>query len=446
MDKSNGGLLEAALNDYEALAIESLPASENMLSRIRQAQEADRTLQLVSQYSTTQWPETRALAPEVRQYGSVADELSVVDGLLLRGIRLVVPSALRREVIERLHAGHQGVSKCRALAREAVWWPGISASLQDFVQRCPTCQAHRRPGVEPLLQTPLPTRPWEVVGMDLFYAKSRNYLVVVDYFSKFFELAPLKKTATADVISKLEPIFARFGIPDVIRSDNGPQFASHEFKRFLSKHDIKHVTSSPYYPQSNGQAERTVQTAKMLLEKSPNVHEALLAHRSSPGQCGYSPAELLMGRKIKSTVPMRPSNLTPQWNHLDEYRRAYHGMQKSQAATYNTRRRACERQELPSDAPVRILSGAVTHGTVLCQGSTPRSYVIQTSAGVTRRTSRHLQVDSDSHQTEQESEQHRCDPTTEEPSHASREDQTEAVRTRSGRTVRKPERYGVAIP
>ncbi|XP_064486178.1 uncharacterized protein K02A2.6-like [Ornithodoros turicata] len=417
VQRSNGGLLEIALKDYEALAIESLPASDSMLPRIRQAQEADRTLQLVTHYSATQWPETRDLSPEVRLYASVAAELSVVDGLLLRGARLVIPPSLRQEVLEKLHVGHQGVSRCRANARETVWWPGISANLQDFVHKCPACQAHRRPGAEPLLQTPLPARPWEVIGMDIFYAKSRNYLVVVDYFSKFFELAPLKKTATADVISKLEPIFARFGFPDVIRSDNGPQFASHDFKRFLSKHDIRHVTSSPYYPQGNGQAERTVQTAKMLLAKSPNVHQALLAHRSTPGQCGYSPAELLMGRK--STVPTTHDNLIPQWSHLTEYRKAYHEAQKSQASTYDTRRRACERQELPSETHVRILSGAATHGTILGTGSTPRSYVVQTSAGVTRRTSRHLQADSSSHRDDQAVQQRYSDQTTGETSHAS---------------------------
>ncbi|XP_064482820.1 uncharacterized protein K02A2.6-like [Ornithodoros turicata] len=385
--------------------------------------------QLVTQYSATQWPETRDLSPEVRLYASVAAELSVVDGLLLRGARLVIPPSLRHEVLEKLYVGHQGVSRCRANARETVWWPGISANLQDFVQKCPTCQAHRRPGAEPLLQTPLPARPWEAIGMDIFYAKSRNYLVVVDYFSKFFELAPLKKTATEDVISKLEPIFARFWVPDVIRSDNGPQFTSHDFKRFLSKHDIRHVTWSPYYPQGNGQAERTVQTAKMLLAKSPNVHQALLAHRSTPVQCGYSPAELLMGRKIKSTVLTTPDNLIPQWSHLTEYRKAYHEAQKSQASTYDTRRRACERQELPSETHVRILSGAATHGTILGTGSTPRSYVVQTSAGVARRTSRHLQADSSSHRDDQAIQQRHSDQTTGKTSHAS-QNQAEGLRTR----------------
>lgn len=427
--------MEAVLKDYEVLAIGSLPASNNMLTRIRRAQAEDRTLHRVMEYCTTKWPPTSELPPDVRQYASVTDELSVVDDLLLRSGRLVIPPTLRSQVLESLHTGHQGVSRCRARAREATWWPGINAHLRDHVQKCPTCQVHRRPGTEPLLQTPVPDRPWEVIGMDIFYANHRNYLVVVDYFSKFFELATLKRTTTADVVSKLTPMFARFGIPDVIRSDNGPQFVSQEFKRFLSEHDIKHVTSSPYYPQSNGQAERTVQTAKALMKKSPNIHQALLAHRSTPGQCGYSPAELLMGRKIKSNIPMHPENLVPKWDHLAPYRRRYQAMQEAQASTYNSRRRASQRQELPDDTAVRILAGAAAHGTVVGRGPTPRSYVVQTSEGATRRTSRHLQADPGPQHLGQTPVQHDAVST--------REPEARGLKTRSGRTIRKPERYGI---
>lgn len=84
------------------------------------------------------------------------------------------------------------------------------------------------------MQSTLPQRPWETIGMDLFYANGRSYLIVVDYFSKFFELRRLKTTTSANVIAKIQPMFARFGVPDVVRSDNGPQFASGEFQRFLS--------------------------------------------------------------------------------------------------------------------------------------------------------------------------------------------------------------------
>ncbi|XP_064462310.1 uncharacterized protein K02A2.6-like [Ornithodoros turicata] len=236
--------LASAIEEYEALTIDLLPASANMLERIRKASAQDKTLTLIAEYCTTQWPPDAVLSPECRKFASVADELAVVDGLLLRGGRLVIPQAMRHEVLASLHAGHQGVTRCRARAREAAWWSGISEHLQDFIKRCPTCQMHRRPGTEPRMQTPLPERPWTVVGMELFYANRQNYLVFVDYFSKFFETSHLKTTTAADIIAELRPMFARFGIPEVVRSDNGPQFTSAEF--IVSKYTLTFACSSTY--------------------------------------------------------------------------------------------------------------------------------------------------------------------------------------------------------
>lgn len=265
--------------------------------------------------------------------------------------------------------------------------------------------------------------------MDIFYADRRNYLVVVDYFSKFFELLQLRTTTTADIISELRPMFARYGIPDVVRSDNGPQFASNEFRRFLASYDCRHITSSPYYPQSNGQAERAVQTAKALLAKSTDVHDALLAHRTTPGSCGYSPAQLLMGRQLRSNVPVTSQTLVPSWRHLRGYRRRYNREQRVHAVAYNRRRRASERPQLRVNTAVRILSGAAAHGTIYGQGNTPRSYVVETSTGLTRRTKSHLQEGAAVQQ-----------QTSSPQDHASRPDTI--LRTRYGRTVRQPERYG----
>lgn len=418
--------LENEIKEYEALAIELLPASSDMLTRIRKALTQDATLSLVMEYCSTQWPPVTILTEQCRKYATVADELTLVDGLLLRGTRLVIPAALRHEVMTHLHAGHQGITRCRARAREAAWWPGFSQHLQEFIKRCPTCQMHRKPGTEPLLQTPLPERPWQVVGMDIFHVNRQNYLVVVDYFSKFFEVSHLRTMTTSDLIAELRPMFARYGMPEVVRSDNGPQFASSEFQRFLATCGSRHITSSPYYPQSNGQAERAVQTAKSLMAKTPDIHQALLAHRTTPGACGYSPAQLLMGRQLRSSVPVLPSTLTPPWPHLRKYRQRYNREQAVRAARYNRRRRTKERPELRRNTAVRIFAGAAAHGTVYNRGLTPRSYVVQTSSGLTRRTAQHLQGATPQ-------------PTTSKPPAPS---QDNVVRTRYGRTVKQPNRYG----
>ena len=151
------------------------------------------------------------------------------------------------------------------------------------------------------MPTPLPKHPWEKVATDLFQL---NSLLVVDYFLRYPEVIKLSSTTSKAVISSLKTIFSRHGVPQVLMSDNGPQFDSSEIKEFAATYAFKHITSSPHYPQSNGLAERTVKTKKGLLKHTNNPYMALLSYRFTPlPWCNYNPAELLMGRKVKTDIP-----------------------------------------------------------------------------------------------------------------------------------------------
>ena len=137
--------------------------------------------------------------------------------------------------------------------------------------------------------------------MDICEKEGRKYLVVVDYYSRYITVHELPQGQQADdVTDKLEGLFCLLGVPNSIVSDNGPPFSSEAFRRFCEKMDIVHVTSSPRYPQSNGEAERAVQTVKGLMSKNVNLRVALCAYRDSPLANGYSPAELLFGRSLNS--------------------------------------------------------------------------------------------------------------------------------------------------
>ncbi|XP_037558060.1 uncharacterized protein K02A2.6-like [Dermacentor silvarum] len=342
----SGKHLASVIEEYELLTIEQLPASTEMLNRTKIELQKDATTSLVMHYCTTKWPKAEMLAPEVRKYASVPDELSVVQGLLLRGTRIVFPPSLRKEVLQRLHTGHQGVVRCRARARESSWWPAISQDVETYVRRCPTCTKHRPVANEDLLQTPLPERPWQVVGTHLLHHEGRNYIVAVDYYSRFFELEELCGTQTKHVVQFLSNLFARYGIPDILRSDNGPQYSSLEFLQFMSSWGVRHVTSSPHYAQSNGEAERAVQTAKNIIRESTNVAEGLLAHRATPGPEGYSPAELLMGRKLKTNVPTLPETLEPKWEYQNQFRQNNAVIRGREAKLYNRRRKTRDRPPL----------------------------------------------------------------------------------------------------
>ncbi|XP_064469482.1 uncharacterized protein LOC135384188 [Ornithodoros turicata] len=166
------------IKEYETLALSLLPASSDMLTRIR------RTLSLLMEYWSTQWPPVSILAEECRKYVTVADELALIDGLLLRGTRLVIPTALRHEVMTHLHTGHQGAQKARNRTL-------ASSGLRE--------------------------RLWQVIGMDTFHENRQNYVVVVDYFSKFFEVAHLRTTISSDLIAELRPMFARHARSGTLR-------------------------------------------------------------------------------------------------------------------------------------------------------------------------------------------------------------------------------------
>ena len=201
-----------------------------------------------------------------------------------------------------------------------MWWPGISKQIEKMVHNCPHCTRERKPRKEPLLSTSLPTYPWQKIGSDLFLLNGSTYLIVSDYFSRFPEVIKLTNTTSAGVISALKSLFARYGIPEELVSDNGPQYASQEFCDFAKQYNFQHTTSSPHFPQSNGHAERAVQTAKKLLSGSTDPRMALLSYRSTPlTWCGLSPAELLMGRPIRSNIPQPTETFIPQWPYLVQY-------------------------------------------------------------------------------------------------------------------------------
>ena len=169
---------------------------------------------------------------------------------------------------------------------------------------------------EPMAVGEIPSRPWEFVSTDLFTFHGDDYLLIVDSYSRFIEIAKLTNTSSNTVIQHTKSIFARHGIPTTPRSDNGPQFSSDELKTFSKEWGFKHVTSSPYYPQANGLAEKSVQVIKRLLEKAQSdgkdPYISLLELRNTAVDNLASPAQLLMNRRLKSSSPPIRNNSPPK--------------------------------------------------------------------------------------------------------------------------------------
>ena len=239
-----------------------------------------------------------------------------------------------------------------------------------------------------MIPSDVPERPWQKVGSDLFELNGSPYLLVVDYLSAFVEISKLSSTTSASIVNHMTSMFARHGVPEVVVTDSGPQYASDTFRRFAAARGFLHTTSSP---QSNGEAERAVKTLKCLLAKSDNPYDTLLANRSTPLSNGYSPAELLMGRKLRTPIPTIPALLEPQWSHLRGARKSRLEIKNRQQKSFDKRHRAVHLRRLMPGEHVWV-TDMDRRGTVLKEvgSQSPRSYIGRSHQGDVRRNRRHL--------------------------------------------------------
>ena len=367
----------------------ALPVSDKKSREVAEETAKDTELQRVMENMQNGWP-----VGSCPLFYNIRRELSVVDGLLLKQNRIVIPQQLRQDLLQRIHEGHLGVEKCKRRARDTVYWPGINKDIERMISRCETCQKHRnKQPKEPMVIADVTTAPWHKVGMDLFHLKGKDYLVVIDYYSNFPEMALLANTSSSCVITHVKSIFSRQGIANIVHSDNGPCFNSKEWQRFAEQYDFKHVTSSPLYPQSNGKAEKGVHILKQLLKKAADSDSdpylALLSYRATPLECGLSPAELLMNRKLRTTLPCISKPTSETSKHLDLEQKLLQQKIK-QKSFYD--RAAKQLPPLSRNDTVRIEEpgGWKTKATVL-QEVAPRSFTVRTEEGqIFRRNRRSL--------------------------------------------------------
>ncbi|KAL5004391.1 hypothetical protein ScPMuIL_017847 [Solemya velum] len=384
-------------SDVEAFVdsvVMSLPASETRLEELRKAIHKDSVLlSVITKYCQEGWPgfEKPSINVVTRPYWQIREEITLCQELLMRGNRLIIPTYLRAEILQRIHEGHQGIVKCCERARNSVWWPRINREIEDLVRNCTICVKQKADHAEPLRPTPFPERPWQKVGSDLFQIKNVIYLLVIDYFSRYIEIALLKSTSSQAVINHMQSIFARHGIPETVVSDNGPQYASEAFVKFAKDYGFCHETSSPYYPQGNTEAERAVQTIKRAIRNASDPYQALLAYRATPLKCGYSPAELLMGRRLRTTLPENPQNFTPKWPDLAQIRERETRERETQKKNFDCSHQARSLPKLQPGQAVWVRGpGGGFGGTVTSSAGSDRSYVIETPTGQVRRNRRHL--------------------------------------------------------
>ena len=263
---------EAEVEVYVNSVLLNLQVSDEKLKQIKKETEDDQQLTLLKECIMSGFPKNKLDCPaEIREFWNIRDELSFVKGLLLKGLKVIIPKSLRKEMLKKIHQGHLGIEKCRRRACEVLYWPGLNQAISEIVQSCATCQEYRpKQASEPLHPHPVTSNPWEKIGVDLCQFEQDHYLVMCDYYSNYPVVCKPSSTSSEAVINAMKFVFSSFGICKECFSDNGPQFRSKEFKMFSIEYDFKHITSSAKFPRSNGLVESCVKIVKNLLKKSKN--------------------------------------------------------------------------------------------------------------------------------------------------------------------------------
>jgi hypothetical protein len=268
----------------------------------------------------------------LQRYWSMQDELYTVENVPFKGQKMLIPTILRQQVLEGLHAANQGVTGMLANARSRFFWPGLDAQVRQLRSRCKQCNEHApSQREEPPIAPPPPEYPFEKVVTDLFTLEGHTFLAYADRLSGWLEVERLATNSFRHVRNAFLRWFRTYGVPVELASDGGPPFNSYDHKRFLRAWDVSWRLSSAYFPQSNGRAEAAVKSAKRILlgNISPttgaldteNASRALMNHRNTPSQgTGIPPSVLLFGRVLRDHLPRSDRQLRQEWRAIGDAR------------------------------------------------------------------------------------------------------------------------------
>ncbi len=375
---------EGLYNAFLCRAVSTDPAMQPLFDAIR---DDDNYQSVISALRSGKSPAQLHASHPAKAFGNVWDHLSLLDDeketlIIYDDTRIVVPAAARPEVLRRLHVPHAGLVKTRKAAQQLYYWPGINNSIKQLVESCSTCQSHLPSQPHEPLQLSDALGPFSHVGVDLLEFAGQHWVCMVDRYSGFPFTKKLRSLTTTAVLTILETWFRDWGFPTVIRTDGGPQFRT-EFDDFCKAKGIIHELSSPYNPRSNGLAESGVKAVKTLLSKCHETGEdfftALTEWRNVPRADGFSPAQMLLGRRQRGLLPALPPDdinheeAVAARRHARDTGAAYHDAHAHPLPTLSQGQRVLIQHPLTKKWD--------SHGTVSDIREDGRSYEIQTDRG-----------------------------------------------------------------
>ena len=309
-------------SDEEDIAVFSLSQVELLPTTAKDiARETcrDPILSKVYEYTLNGWNIQNNISEELRPYYDRQNEISLSNGCLMWGIRVIIPTKYRDATLDQIHEGHLGIVKMKSIARSHVYWPHIDDQIEQKAKRCSSCSHIRNvPARASLHPWEWPHKPWQRIHMD-FAGPFLNhmFLIIVDAHSKWPEVIPMKVASSTTTINALRDLFARYGLVHQIVTDNGSQFTSEQFQTYMKANNIRHITSAVGHPSTNGLAERLVQSFKTAMKSAQatettiglHLSRFLMAYRNaSHSTTQVSPASLLIGRPLRSLLDLlKPS-------------------------------------------------------------------------------------------------------------------------------------------
>lgn len=331
LPQPNSTRTDAIQGDEQCLlttTIASISSGPISIDSLRRHTADDSLLQEVIQHTTSSWPQKKHLSDRILPFHHVRHDLTFDNGLLARSdTRLVVPAAMRKTILKVAHTGHPGIVRAKRQLRRVYWWPGMDSDIENLVRYCTACgdsSKSHKPTVVPPVKIELPSEPWHKIGIDITgpFANApqhqRFLTVVVDYKSGFPEVLLSGDITSTKIISWLRELFARYGNPAILVSDNGRQFCSDQFEQFIQQRDILHWKTPVYDPRPNGKVEAFNRFLKHGIqtffasrkEFATGIQELLLSYRStSATPDGDTPAEQFLHRRIRTDY--EPASRTP---------------------------------------------------------------------------------------------------------------------------------------
>lgn len=344
------------------IATTSAPVAIKLITIKEASRDDDETQAIKTAIYKNQWPD------EYAQYKMFESELCFAGDILLRGTRIVIPSALRPKVIELAHEGHPGATVMKRRLRAKVWWPKIDQQVEKYVKNCRGCTLVSAPAApEPLRRRELPSAPWQHIAIDFLgpLPSGHNLLVVVDYYSRYKEIEVMKKVDATATIQRLRAMFARFGLPISITADNGPTFTSNEFVQYCETNNILLVHTAPYWPRQNGEVERQNRSIlkRLIICHNSNgnwqddLNDYLLMYRSTVHSTTMkTPAELMFGRNIRDKLPQIDQPL-----EIDESTYDIDKEKKERGKQYADKKRQAKESDLKEGDVVLVKRHAKTN-------------------------------------------------------------------------------------